>query len=417
MGVAGSAIDRRLRVVVLDHTAAPSGAELALLSVLEHLDVDRHVVLGASGPLRQRLADAAGLEVAWMPPRLGVASRAGGTLLAGPQLLQHAASLAVRLRGLRPDVVYANSLRSGSYGGLAALLAGVPLVWHVRDRVTADYLGRRRAQILRVLIRVLSTHVVANSRTTAATLLPGSPVTVVPSPLSSPPRPREERPAGPLVYVAASRLSPWKGQDVFLRAFAAAFPDGEQRAVVLGGPHFGETAYADGLRTLVEELGLQDRVVLRGHRDDVMDELAGADVLVHTPTLPEPFGRVVVEGLAAGLVVVARGDGGPAETLTDGVDGLLYPPDRPDELVRLLRLVDGDPALRRRLTDAGRALGLEFSPERVAAEVLAVCQDAARRGGRGSGSVARLRRARARLRPGTGPGALPGPPPSGPASR
>ena len=370
--------DRRLRVVFLDHTAAPSGAELALLTILEHLDVDRHVVLGADGPLRNRLEALAGVDLLTMPEHLEGASRAGGGGLAIVDLLPYAVRLARRLRALQPDLVYANSLRSGIYGGLASRLAGVPMVWHVRDRIAADYLGQRRAFFTGRLIRLLSRHVIANSSATAATLPRGVPTTVVASPLSGTAVDRPAR-SGPLTYVSASRLSPWKGQDVFLRAFAEAFPGGDQQAVVLGSAHFGEHGFADSLRSLAGELGLADRVVFRGHRDDVMAELAQADVLVHSPALPEPFGRVIVEGLAAGLVVIARGDGGPAETITPGVDGLLYPPDRPEELVRLLRLIDGDSALRQQLTVAGRVRARDYAPERVAAQVLAVCRAAARR--------------------------------------
>ena len=95
--------DRRLRVVFLDHTAAPSGAELALLTVLEHLDVDRHVVLGADGPLRSRLEAVAGVDVLTMPEHLERASRAGGGRLAVLDLLAHSVRLARRVRVLQPD--------------------------------------------------------------------------------------------------------------------------------------------------------------------------------------------------------------------------------------------------------------------------------------------------------------------------
>lgn len=375
--------DRRLRVVFLDHTAAPSGAELALLTTLEHLDVDRHVILGADGPLHRRFARVAGVDVVSMPPGLGAATRDAAASLVGPGLLAHAAVLSRRLRALHPDVVYANSLRAGVYGSLAAATAGYPLVWHVRDHVSAEHLGQVRAAALRRLIATVSTRVIANSESTADTLRSRRYVTVIPSPLSgSPTIDRPTRTSGPLVYVTASRLSPWKGQDTFLRAFAEAFPRGPQRAVVLGAALFGEQVYERSLRSLVGELGIASRVDFLGHQDDVMGELADVDVLVHSPNLTEPFGRVVVEGLAAGVVVVARGDGGPAETVRHEVDGLLYPPGREDELVQLLRRVDGDAALRTRLVAAGRVRAAAFAPALVAARVLAVCQAAAAARGR-----------------------------------
>src|SRR5689334_6316449 len=60
-------IQRRLRVAYISHTAAPSGAELSLLEMLGDLDVDRQVLLGADGPLRDRFADVATLTVLPLP--------------------------------------------------------------------------------------------------------------------------------------------------------------------------------------------------------------------------------------------------------------------------------------------------------------------------------------------------------------
>ena len=95
------------------------------------------------------------------------------------------------------------------------------------------------------------------------------------------------------------------------------------------------------------------------------------DTLAPAPPGPAPRG-----------FVIARGDGGPSETLRHDRDGLLYPPGREDELVRLLRLVDGDAALRARLAVAGCARAVAFDPTLVAARVLEVCQDAAASRGR-----------------------------------
>ena len=242
---------RRLRVVFLDHTAAPSGAELALLTVLEHLDVDRHVVLGADGPLRARMAAVAGVEVLTMPTHLHQVSRAGAGLLAAPQLLQHAGRLAGRLRALQPDLVYANSLRSGGYGGLAARMAGVPLLWHVRDRVSADYLGANRAVLMGRLIQLLSTHAIANSAATAATLPAGVPVTVMFAPsipslndheMESILQRATEAGATSAGYVAL-RL-PLEISDLFQQWLATDHPDRAKRVMSLVRQMRGGAAYA-----------------------------------------------------------------------------------------------------------------------------------------------------------------------------
>ena len=132
--------------------------------------------------------------------------------------------------------------------------------------------------------------------------------------------------SGDLRVGILGRLDPWKGQHVFLDAFAAAFGDGGAEAVIVGTKLFGDDGYLEELERQVKALGLEGRVEFRGFRDRVDDELRSLDVLVHASTIPEPFGQVVVEGMAAGLAVVAADAGGPAEVITHGVDGLLYPP-------------------------------------------------------------------------------------------
>jgi glycosyltransferase involved in cell wall biosynthesis len=98
-------------------------------------------------------------------------------------------------------------------------------------------------------------------------------------------------------------------------------------------------------------------------------------VLVHSSTVPEPFGQVVVEGMAAGLPVVAAAAGGPLEIVRDGVDGLLYRPGDVEALAAALRRLATDEALRRRLGDAGRANAQRFRPTVAAEQVSGVSRD------------------------------------------
>jgi glycosyltransferase involved in cell wall biosynthesis len=162
------------------------------------------------------------------------------------------------------------------------------------------------------------------------------------------------------------RLAPWKGQDVFLEAFARAFPGGEEQAVLAGSAMFGEDAFEAQLRARSAELGIAERVEFTGFVDDVHALLAGCDVLVHASVIAEPFGQVVIEGLAAGLAVIATDSGGPAEIITDGVDGLLCPAGDVGLLAELLRRLANDPAERDRLGAAGLRRAADFRPEVIA---------------------------------------------------
>jgi len=377
----------RARVVYLGHVARLSGAELALLRLLPLLtEVDPYVILAEPGPLQDEL-QAAGIAVEVLPMAAEVRDlrrdrvRPGavglGSLVAATG---YTLRLRRRLRQLRPDLVHTNSLKAALYGGIAGRLAGVPVVWHVRDRISADYLPAPAVCLVSVLGRVLPAGLIANSQATLdAVASPQrqtcAPVIVLHDPVVLPAARVPRQPDGPLRIGLLGRIAPWKGQDFFLRAFAQAFPsepggsDGA-RAVLVGAPMFGETAYADELRKLADGLGITSRVEFTGFRADIDPVLAELDILVHASLIPEPFGQVVVEGMAAGLPVLAADAGGPREVVRHGVDGLLYPMGNVGGLADALRRVADDPGLRHRLGKAGRDRAADFSPEAAAAQVM-----------------------------------------------
>jgi glycosyltransferase involved in cell wall biosynthesis len=371
---------RRLRVVYLDHCARLSGGELALLRLLPALDVDAHVILGENGPFAEKLRHAGvSVEVLQISGSTGGLGReqVSARRLPLSALLHtgaHVARLAARLRRLQPDLVHTNSLKAALYGGLAARLAGLPVVWHIRDRIAADYMPASACRLVRAAARVLPSAVIGNSRTTLATLgAAGHGGVAIPSPLGFVPFESGPEPTAAGLRVGiVGRLDHWKGQHVFLEAFAKAFPVGGGEAMIIGAKLFGDERYELELQRQAVALGLEGRVAFRGFSESVEAELRCLDVLVHASILPEPFGQVVVEGMAAGLAVIASDAGGPAEVIADGVDGLLCPPGDADALAGTLRRLASDPTLRGRLGEAARVRAQDFTPARVAPEVMAV---------------------------------------------
>jgi len=135
-----------------------------------------------------------------------------------------------------------------------------------------------------------------------------------------------------------------------------------------GSPVFEQT------QDYVAELGLQDRIHLMGMRRDVPNLLAGFDLFA-LATQQEASGTVYVEAQASGLPVIGTDVGGVSEMLRNGDTGILVPPKDPQALTdALARLID-DPALRRRMGEAGRKMVWEeavFSPARLAETTEAV---------------------------------------------
>jgi glycosyltransferase involved in cell wall biosynthesis len=234
---------------------------------------------------------------------------------------------------------------------------------------------------VRLASYVLPKAVIANSQTTLATLPRPRRSQLVPSPVpdsveAPPTRPRKD--VDDLSVGVIGRVASWKGQHVFLDAFARAFRGTAARGRIIGSPLFGEEGYLDSLRQQADSLGVSAQIEFRGFREDVWAELSELDVVVHCSVIPEPFGQVVLEGMAAGVPVVAAGAGGPAEIVTSGVDGILTAPGDAHELAAVLRRLHDEPDLRARLAQGGRRRSRDFTPERTAGRVLDVYSELTR---------------------------------------
>ena len=134
------------------------------------------------------------------------------------------------------------------------------------------------------------------------------------------------RSAAHLRVVISGRLVPWKGHHTFLRAFAEAadhFPDAE--AWIVGG---GDEAYAAVLEREAARLRVRERVRFWGHRQDAMELVRQCDVAMLCSER-EPFGLVIIEGMACGIPVIASDVQGPREIIRPGETGSLPPPETP----------------------------------------------------------------------------------------
>ena len=364
------------RILFLDHTASLGGGEIALLHLVQAMDRRRYmpvVVLFAAGPLADRLAEA-GVETHVLPlsPRV-VSSSKDGLGPASLLRLRDVAEIGIYifrlarfLRAQRAALVHTNSLKADIIGGLAARLAHIPLLWHVRDRIAGDYLPQSVVVTFRYLCRTLPNFIVANSHATLANLLlprsrflrtsvihDGVPNNLVSreSGLENGTQ-HESGDAGRVGLVG--RISPWKGQHIFLQAAAQVrqrFP--AARFQIIGSALFQEQDYEREVRALATSLGLDDCVEFTGFRDDVPDLIARLDILVHASTTGEPFGQVIVEGMAAGKPVVATDGGGVPEIVVNGQTGILVPMNAVEPMAEAILSLLADPAAASRMGRCG----------------------------------------------------------------
>lgn len=162
-------------------------------------------------------------------------------------------------------------------------------------------------------------------------------------------------PSGSPVVGLVGRLQPWKGQDRLLRAQLILRERGHNMHVLMvGGDAYGlSPEYARSLPSLVSQLGLTDAVTMTGQVPDAGPHIDQMDILVNASE-SEPFGIVLLEGMARGIPVVAVNQGGPAEFIEHGKTGLLADSWEPIALADALEGLLASPTLRRRIGDAGR---------------------------------------------------------------
>jgi len=364
--------NRRRRILFCDHTVSMSGGEIALLNLVRHLDRTRFdpvAVLFAHGPLKDRLREA-GVPVheVLLDRRVSDVRKdaLGGAGIARSMLAPSALPFVLGLRRLvrrtGADIVHTNSLKSDILGGVAARLAGRPLIWHIRDRIADDYLPPTAARLVRLLCRVVPQRIIANSAATLETLaLPASMTCgprrrafVVHDGMEVTQPPSAPAPGPPRIGLVG-RIAPWKGQHVFLDAAAAVRRSfAEARFVIVGTTMFGEEAYERRVRAQCTALGLDDVVEFTGFVEDVSSVYASLTVLVHASTVPEPFGQVVLEGMMAARPVVATRGGGVVEIVEDGTTGMLVPMSDASAMAEAILKLLREPELAGDMAQRGR---------------------------------------------------------------
>ena len=453
--------EKPIKILFLDHTAVLSGAELSLLNLVQRIDRARFaptVLLFTDGPLVGALR-AAGVAVEVLPLGDAVRGATRGSLgvgsLAKIGALFSSTAYTVRLaryiRRHNPDIVQCNSLKADILGGFAARLAGAKVIWHIRDRIEADYLPGAVVKVFRALARAIPHYVIANSQATLETLrlpqgkrwavvysgivagggyrlqvtgyrgdddgglateitegdevtgyrlqgtgagdevtgdglqvtgerkdpqisqisqitgLAGQPAGRGPAggePTESVALPENSRfqiPGSRFFTIAlVGRISPWKGQDVFIQAAAIVlkqFPACRFR--IVGSALFGEDALVGQLKQLAATLGVAPQIEFMGFRKDVPEIISASTLVVHASTVPEPFGQVIVQAMAAGKPVVATRGGGVLEIVEDGITGLLVAMKDVDAMAQAICEILADPVRAKQMGEAGRARFLE----------------------------------------------------------
>ena len=345
-----------MNVLYLDHAAELGGAEHSLLGLLRTLDRRRLSPTLACPP--GRLAEGAreldvpvvDLQLEKLKSRNPLASLA--------RLRRGGKRLRALLDDGRFDVLHANTLRAAIYASQVARRAGALLIWHLRDY---DVPAVVRAALMR------SCHLaVATSQFLADRHGQSSKIRLVPNGIALadvPPEPAataflEELgipPDAPVVG-CLGRIRPWKGQGHFIQVAAHLAPRlPEAIFLIVGSTLFPDPGrdYVAELAADAERLGVRERILFAGHRDDPLAALSAMDIVVNCSE-NEPFGRVLIEAMACRRPVVAFRSGAVPEVVDDGNTGLLVPFGDVEAMAQAVVDLVGNPTRAEAYGEAGR---------------------------------------------------------------
>ena len=383
-----------MRVLAVDQSGVLGGAELSLLEVMKNMRGTNETVLFDDGPFRIAL-EAVGVKVDVLDgAALGGLSKDGGLKGPGKGMIGGVMGLVrgTLQKSRNADVIYVNTQRAMVVGAIAGLISRRPVVWHLRDIVSPEHFGKTQLTIIKWCTKLMLERVIANSTASAAALtaltrmkeerldvvfngISAEPFTELESVAQHELRARFGLPRDAFLVGSFSRLARWKGQHILLEALLEA---PEMHAVLVGAALFGEDAYEAELRAYVREHGLTDRVHFLGFQHDIAACMKAVDVVTHTSISPEPFGRVIIEGMLAKRPVVAARAGGVTDIIEDRVNGIMCTPGDVRALAGALGELSADAGLRNRLVEQGYANAVNrFGTKRYVESVQKILSDVA----------------------------------------
>lgn len=255
------------------------------------------------------------------------------------------------LKKNNPDIVHCNdTLKLNMDSILAARLAGIPCICHVRGYEKLHFINKICASFVKYFICV--SKAVSNNYFKQG--ISKEKLVVIPNGLDIKDFPipaHQHRSEQKFIITTIGRMVHWKGHKELLKTIPRILQERKNVEFWI----VGDGELRKDLEIIATNLDIDQHIKFKGFTKDIVSLLLRTDLVVHIPTKPEPFGRIVIEAMALEKPVIVTNMGGPSEIITDGQDGILIEPNNPDQLAReVLKLLD-DQDLREKIGKAARS--------------------------------------------------------------
>lgn len=341
----------------LEATSQIGGAERVLIELLERLPrelVEPHLICPEPGALTdQAQASHIPLTIESLPNFASTSRVFGERKIIDPfavlrdfaLVVNSSARISRRLRQEHFDLIHTNSFFAHLYGGLAAKRLGIPCAWHLHDMMETNRFGGLAGFLWRWLGNNLPSRIIGSSKCAleafdgsdkAVAIYAGVMPTYAPKEDWLGWRAQLNLTKDSILVGYVGRIGWVKGLDILVRAAKQAIVVNPRiHFVVIGGPLFGEHAYAESITQQVKSSGLGQNWHPMGYYADASQRLHDLDCLV-LPSRRESLPRVLLEAGMAGVPVVASRVGGIPEVIESGVNGVLVEPEDPGALADAL---------------------------------------------------------------------------------
>lgn len=315
---------KKVKILAIDQGEHIGGAERFLAEVLSYLSEHFEVhLLTEKNPHYLSLYKKEKIKLHHVPlPRLKPVSWKNLH-----QFKKSQKAISKLLDEIQPDIVLSNTVRTHLLVSSLASRRKIPLVWMAHDLTFPSSLlwwYRRYPQVIIACSEFVKHFYRGLSKTPDIEV-------VYPFVLGQEQVEKLKKIHKKKIIGMIGKFTPWKGQDIFIQMAKNLHErHPEYQYVMIGAPYQGNAeseAYFKDCQQLIDEQGLSEVLKVISTVPNILETIAEWEILVHCSKEPEPLGRVVLEGMAAGCAVVASNLGGPREIIDDQQTGLLIAPD------------------------------------------------------------------------------------------
>jgi len=360
-------------ILIVHQSSEMYGSDKTLLFLVEGLvqfGCKISVALPNKGPLSDRLEELSNVNV-FLLPVLKVHRKMFTlfNMLAFPFLAVYSVFfLAFNLyrNNIKTDIVYSNTL-AVLLGGVYAFFFRKKHLWHVHEIIEKP---KVIANLFPILVNLLSTKVICNSKATKENLckrkmsLLSKSVVVLNGldrecvEISDKDKFTYRESLGvseeEVLLGLVGRINDWKGHLLLLKAFKKVVDNKNNcKLLFVGSPPEGKEELLEGVRSKMLELNLEDKVIIEPFQSNIYKVWDSIDVAVVPSTKPEPFGLVAVEAMLAKLPVVASKHGGLEEIVQHRKTGLFFEPNNEVDLTEKLEELILNKRLRKDFGEEG----------------------------------------------------------------